>query len=245
MISEIVAYGVKPSNADSWPVQWAQSEQEALNAAQGLIVTVRELSYYQQGVKLFSSITCYESLQRGQHRFLEAVLKRQGRYPETLLDPTAGWGRDAMAAALIGVKVTAIEKQPLPLCFLLYAQHFLYPKLQERLTVIPGCFSQQTFLPEQFECVYLDPLFFDHKKTTSKKAMTLLYQSGLSENAENDLLIEGLQRLQPHTLIVKQPLKAPLPTLPQILSHSRSSRSCRYDIFYINHKKINYAALFS
>lgn len=244
MTVDIIAWGVNPKEHEDWPVVWAHSQEEALKASRGLLVSVRDLAYYENGVKLFTATSCYESLKRGQHVFMESIVKRQNRYPANLLDPTAGWGRDALSVALLGINVTVMEKQDLPLCFLMYAKRYLYPKLASRFNIVPGCFSTHNFQPTEFDCIYLDPLFFDQKKTVSKKAMTLLYHTDQTPDDENHLLVSGLNRLQPQTVIVKHPLKSDLGSLPQVLTHSRTSRSCRYDIFYTNQQKINYATLF-
>lgn len=245
MTVDIIAWGVDPQDHQDWPVRWASSQEDALMASRALLVSLRELAYYENGVKLFTASSCYESLKHGQHLFMESIVKRQNRYPANLLDPTAGWGRDALSVALLGINVTVMEKQTLPLCFLLYAKRYLYPRLSERFTIIPGCFSEHKFEPTEFACLYLDPLFFEQKKTVSKKAMTLLYHTEQTPDNENHLLVSGLDRLQPQTVIVKHPLKSELGALPHVLNHSRTSRSCRYDIFYVNQQKINYASLFS
>lgn len=241
----IVAWGGEPDHPDLWPVRWASSSQEALSHRQALLIDPREIAYYHNGEKIFTSQTCYDSLKRGQHRFFPELLKRQGHRPETLLDPTAGWGREALSAAMSGINVTVMEKQPLPVCFLLYARQYLYPKLLPNLHIVPGCFSQHHFAADNFECIFLDPLFFEQKKSASKKAMSLLYDARSEPQNQNQLLVQGLERLHPKTLVLKQPLKAPQASLPHVLCHSRPSRSCRYDIFYINQQPLSYATLFS
>ena len=92
-------------------------------------------------------------------------------------------------------------------------------------------------------CLYLDPLFFDSKASLSKKAMELLYdlpESLHASQAEQDLCLkQALIYFKIDTLVIKQYRQAkPWLTHKSFVHSEKLTKTCRYDIFYINQQAL-------
>jgi len=227
-----------------WPVVW----EEALSLRHGdledyVFFTENDLILYRQGLPYFSARTCYESVLNNQHAFILKVIERKGKLPKSFVDGTAGWGREALTVALAGVPVTAIEQCALPVLFLHYATEFIFPMVN--LSIIHKNFltyaGENTM--QHVPCLYLDPLFFNSKASLSKKAMELLYdlpESLQTSQVEQDLCLkQALTHFKIDTLVIKQYRQAkPWLAHKSVVYSEKLTKTCRYDIFYINQKFI-------
>jgi hypothetical protein len=226
-----------------WPVQWCANQEDCQDSIFYLILTSCDLILYYKKKPYFSARDCYSTVQRNQHGFVLKALERRDKKPSIVLDPTAGWGREAITLALSGVSVVAIEQSAIPVTFLKYALHFLFP--QASIVIHHENFlnfakrNVETFYP----AIYLDPLFFENKTSLSKKAMELLYNlPEVSEinQAEHDLYLkEGLCLLKTDTLVIKQYKQSPSWLKANIMRSQKMTKTCRYDIYYLNQKMLN------
>jgi len=230
-----------------WPGQW-----EFLNPTNGLpdfsenyiLWADSDLIYYHQGKPFFSATECYQTVKTGQHTLILKAVERKGKLPVQVLDGTAGWGREALTLALAGIAVTAVEQSLLPVLFMHYAKDFLFPASLS-FTIVHQNFQDYTQNHPQvhWPCVYLDPLFFDSKASLSKKAMELLYTLPESENLSQEVhdrtLKCALLSLHIQTLVIKQHRQAsPWFEHKTFVHSSKTTKTCRFDVFYINESPI-------
>ncbi len=234
-----------------WPGQWSPLTE--LSHIDPLVTdyvlwTDLDLVFFHKGQAYFSAKSCYKSVKNNQHRSILKAIERKGKRPKQLLDGTAGWGREAFTIALEGIPVTAVEQSALPVLFMHYAKEFLFSNAL--LTVFHMNFQDytQAYQENQWPCVYLDPLFFDTKASLSKKSMELLYllpeSCNLTQGQHDWALKSGLFPLKTETLVVKQYRHAAPWFLPNTFMHSeKTTKTCRYDVFYINSQSITSHAL--
>lgn len=197
-----------------------------------LVLSKEDLIFYKNGLRFITATECYTSLLQKKHVSLLQIMKRRGKLPCSIVDGTGGWGRDALTFAQAGINTTLFECQELPIIFLHYALQRWFSSLQSLMTIHNKLFSEHSFT--QTECVYLDPLFFDDKKSLSKKTMQSLYDLYPTEkNIQHEDLKKGLLKIKMDTLVIKQP-RLTKPWLANWMIHQRFNRTCRFDIFYIN-----------
>lgn len=160
-----------------------------------------------------------------------------------VIDMTAGLGRDAALLALLGCRVTAIERHPVVFALLedglRRARNTpdMPDALAERLTLVraDAC-DYLDALPadSQPDVIYLDPMFPERTQTALvKKEMRLL--SRLLGGAEDaDRLLQAAVRTGCHRVVVKRPLHAlhlaaPLVRQPPLQFRGRSAR---FDVYF-------------
>ena len=202
-----------------------------------ILINHEDMFYYKNNQKIYSAKQCYQSVLIGQHSSILQMIKRQNKYPTVILDATCGWGKDTISFAQAGISVIAYEREIIPASFFYYALEKIFFSLKNKIEFHFECFSHHQI--EKIDCVYIDPLFFDQKKSLSKKSMELLYElTDLNEYSQIITLAKGLYRLSCHTIITKTPRKAPA-IFKDIMNHSRFNRTCRFDIYYVNHLRLN------
>lgn len=156
-----------------------------------------------------------------------------------IVDMTAGLGRDAAVLALLGCRVTAIERHPV--VFALLEDGLRRARntpetpdaLAERLTLVhaDAC-DYLDALPAdaQPDVIYLDPMFPERTQSAlGKKEMRLL---SLLLGGEEDAvrLLQAALRTGCHRVVVKRPLHAPhLGTQPPLQFRGRSAR---FDVYF-------------
>ena len=161
-----------------------------------------------------------------------------GKKTRTLVDATAGYCQDALLLALMGFRVTAIERSPVVITL---AQDGLRRfaaqsdmALAQRLQLING--DARAFLPSMAprpEAIYLDPMFPGKRKKSAavKKEMRLLRE--LVGNDPDALeLLEISRQVALDRVIVKRPDDAP-PLAPDP-SMSVAGKLVRYDIYLVH-----------
>ncbi len=142
----------------------------------------------------------------------------------SVLDVTAGFGRDAFVLATLGCEVTLLERHPLVFCLLedalQRARDHAAKEDSELLEIIErmhylnsdsATYLQQHRIEQQV--IYIDPMFPERKKSAAvKKEMVLLQQllehsvgqvDSQEENGD-DLLLLALQQ-DVHRVVVKRP----------------------------------------
>lgn len=150
--------------------------------------------------------------------------------PKNILDATAGLGKDAFTFAALGLSVTAIEENPLIYLLLRDAHLRLIerdPELASRLVFKFG--SAIDFFSDQFDVIYLDPMFPEKKKTAlSSGDLQWLQELVQTPSDTKQLLAQALAKTN-RRVVVKRPLKAA--PLGEPVSHSFRGKSVRYDMY--------------
>ena len=176
--------------------------------------------------KFYSRITKFQN---------EALLKKafalQSVKAKKILDATGGLGHDAFILALLGQKVTVVEKN-IGLCILLeealneLPDYSYFDDAVSNIT-IKNCDSRK-FLDSAYEydVIYVDPMFNSNKRLKRTKQMEFMDQY-LAEydNPSDDFFKSDFRRL-----VIKKELRAPA-SIKDSSAISFSGSSIRYDVY--------------
>lgn len=184
---------------------------------------------------------------RASHRRLygggkgEAIAKAVGLHKKstlTVLDATAGLGRDSFVMASIGATVLMVERQPI-VAALLYdglrrakLDSHLALWLPQRLQLLHCSAAQALTEQAAVDVVYLDPMFPAREKSALvKKEMRAFHHVVGDDNDADDLLPLALA-LATKRVVVKRPVQAEFlaNTAPTM---SLTGKSNRFDV-YVN-----------
>ena len=159
-----------------------------------------------------------------------------------ILDCTAGLCRDSFILANAGCQITAIEQNPI--IYTLLQDGFYREKNNDKIAPILNRINlihknSVDFLKnskENFDCVYLDPMFEESKKSRLvKKEMQLFHHLvGFGNNCEKDnqLLFTLAKNITPR-IVVKRPLHGN--NLVSIKpTFTVFGKAIRFDVYSIN-----------
>jgi 16S rRNA (guanine1516-N2)-methyltransferase len=172
----------------------------------------------------------------------KAIGLKKGAKP-TVIDTTAGFGRDAFVLANLGCKVTLIERNPLMATLLADALRRASnnPELIDVIALMSLINDDAVVYLNKFatfdsgsspEVIYMDPMFPSRDKSALvKKDMRLLHQlAGPDTDSEQLLTVARSTALK--RVVVKRPKSAPF-VGNQKPTTSIASKNTRYDV-YIN-----------
>ena len=167
----------------------------------------------------------------------EVVAKALGvkpHYRPTVLDATAGMGRDSLIMAMLGCTVEMQERNQ-PIFYLLENALQRFEKQGgPRELVGELCLSNQNSIENlseiNAEVIYLDPMFPERKKSALVKKEMRLFKLLAGEDLDADnLLIEALKS-NAKRVVVKRPKGAPL-LAGKKPSHEINAKKFRYDVY--------------
>lgn len=151
----------------------------------------------------------------------------------TVVDATAGLGRDAAALAKMGASVIAIERSP-ALAAAWWKELRRGPR---NLAFLEGDakawleeLARQGFRPD---AVYLDPMYpAGDRKAAQQKEMILL-RDLVGDDLDVPELLDAALRTATLRVVVKRPKKAPPLVSPggQPVAHTWEGASTRYDLY--------------
>ena len=163
--------------------------------------------------------------------------------PLSVIDMTAGLGRDAAVLALLGCRVTAIERHPVVFALLedglrrARATANTPDDLAERLTLVraDAC-DYLDALPAdaQPDVIYLDPMFPERTQSALVKKEMRLLSRLLGGEEDADRLLQAALRTGCHRVVVKRPLHAPhlVASLVRQPPLQFRGRSARFDVYF-------------
>ena len=162
----------------------------------------------------------------GKDLLAKACNLKQGK-ALTIIDATAGLGKDAYALALLGAKVIMIEENPI-LCEMLASA---LTQTSKALTLLKGNAEKilASICAEQvIDVIYLDPMFPERKKSALvKKEMQLLQR--LIHETDNENLANIARQQKVKRVVIKRPRHAkPLIKNPH---YQYSGKTCRFDVY--------------
>lgn len=147
---------------------------------------------------------------RGQ-AIAKAVGLKQGVNP-TVVDGTAGLGRDAFVLASLGCQVTLVERNPVVAALLedglrrAYQDADIGPWMQQRMTLVHGSsLTELSTLGEQVDVVYLDPMYPHREKSALVKKEMRVFQSLVGADLDADGLLAPAMELATKRVVVKRP----------------------------------------
>lgn len=162
----------------------------------------------------------------------------RGAIRPTVLDATAGLGRDAFVLAALGCQVTLIERQPVIAALLedglqrarqaggevaeiAGRMHLLHADAIEAMT---------HWADEVPQVIHLDPMFPHREKSALVKKEMRLFRPLAGDDLDAPALLAAALQLASHRVAVKRPRKAPAID-GQPPSAQLNGQSSRYDIY--------------
>lgn len=155
----------------------------------------------------------------------------------TVLDATAGLGRDAFVLACLGCHVQMIERHPVVAALLADGlrraeQAAEVAEIVQRMPLQVGdaieLMRDWTAQPPQV--VHLDPMFPSRDKSALVKKEMRLFQPLVGGDDDAPELLAAALALASHRVVVKRPRKAPA-IAGVTPSYSLDAKSSRYDIY--------------
>ncbi|MCL2906687.1 class I SAM-dependent methyltransferase [Shewanella fodinae] len=148
---------------------------------------------------------------RGQEIAKAAGLK-QGACP-TILDSTAGLGRDAFVLASLGCRVWLIERHPMVAALLAdglsraYADEEIGSWMQQRMQLLPWGTELTNINPQQLpiDVVYLDPMYPHRDNSAQVKKEMRVFQHLVGADDDAAQLLQPALTLASKRVVVKRP----------------------------------------
>ncbi|MDE1483061.1 16S rRNA (guanine(1516)-N(2))-methyltransferase RsmJ [Xenorhabdus bovienii] len=170
----------------------------------------------------------------------EAVAKAVGikkGYLPTVVDATAGLGRDAFVLASIGCQVRMLERHPVVAALLDdglqrgYQNEEIGSWLKERMTLIhTSSITALTDITPPPDVVYLDPMYPHRQKSALVKKEMRVFQSLVGADEDADGLLEPACALAKRRVVVKRPDYAE-PLAGVKASATITTKNHRFDIY--------------
>ena len=177
----------------------------------------------------------YQRISASNQALLQAC-SNQRHNIHKILDLTAGWGIDSFILAQHGKQVTMLEQNSLIHSVisrsLLNASNISRTKAAAQRIVLELGNSidyLQTIARGKYDCIYLDPMFPQHKSNAKPgKEMQLLQK--LTENLDIDACFDLALQKAGNRVVVKRPVRAsPISLLKPDLSYRE--KTIRFDIY--------------
>lgn len=155
----------------------------------------------------------------------------------SILDATAGLGRDAFVLACLECPVIMIERQPVVAALLAdgLARAALSPEvapIAQRMRLLTGdaISLMQNWQAQAPQVIHLDPMFPERDKSALVKKEMRAFKPIVGEDADQAELLAAALALASHRVVVKRPRKAPC--IEGIKpSYELLGKSSRYDIY--------------
>jgi len=163
-----------------------------------------------------------------------------GKKTRVIVDATAGYAQDALLLALMGFRVTAIERSPVVAALARDGLRRLAAQtgttLSGRLELVDG--DARALLPAiapRPDAIYLDPMFPPKRRKSAavKKEMRLLREL-VGDDTDAPELLEISRGIARDRVVVKRPDDAP-PLAPDP-DMSLTGKLVRYDIYLVRNK---------
>lgn len=172
----------------------------------------------------------------GGQSIAKAVGIRQGVRP-SVLDATAGLGRDAFVLATLGCCVHLVERHPLIAALLedglgRAAADAEAGPIVARMRLSQGDAVQlmSAWVGEAPQVVYLDPMFPQRDKSALVKKEMRLFRPLVGDDEDAPALLAAALALASHRVVVKRSRKAPAIDGP-LPSYALEGNSSRFDIY--------------
>ncbi|WP_387692155.1 16S rRNA (guanine(1516)-N(2))-methyltransferase RsmJ [Photorhabdus sp. RM71S] len=170
----------------------------------------------------------------------EAIAKAIGikkDYLPTVVDATAGLGRDAFVLASLGCHVRMLERHPVVAALLDdglqrgYQDEEIGGWLQERMTLLhTSSITALADITPQPDVVYLDPMYPHRQKSALVKKEMRVFQSLVGADEDADSLLSPARALAKRRVVVKRPDYAE-PLAGVAASAAITTKNHRFDIY--------------
>lgn len=151
----------------------------------------------------------------------------------SILDATAGLGRDAFVLAGLGARLWLLERHPVVRLLLLDGLargRRAQPEFFARMTLLDADLVDGVDdLPEP-DVVYLDPMFPERRSKAAVKKDMMLFHELVGSDRDADALLAPALSLARRRVVVKRPRIAP-PLADRPPTYSLTGKSNRFDIY--------------
>lgn len=155
----------------------------------------------------------------------------------TVLDATAGLGRDAFVLAQLGCALTLIERQPLIAALLedglarARADGEVGAIVKQMRLVCGNAIElMDSWSDDPPQVIYLDPMFPHRDKSAQVKKEMRLFRPLAGDDDDAPQLLAAALALATHRVVVKRPRKAPA-IAGQLPGYALEGKSSRFDIY--------------
>lgn len=155
----------------------------------------------------------------------------------SVLDATAGLGRDAFVLATLGCGMTLIERQPIIAALLQdglarAARDSEVAPIAAQMRLLAGNAIElmQDWQGEPPQVIYLDPMFPHRDKSALVKKEMRLFRPLVGDDLDAPALLQAAMALASHRVVVKRPRKAPAVAGAKP-AYALEGKSSRYDIY--------------
>ncbi|MGK9064553.1 class I SAM-dependent methyltransferase [Stutzerimonas chloritidismutans] len=155
----------------------------------------------------------------------------------SVLDATAGLGRDAFVLATLGCELVLCERQPLIAALLedglsRAAMDAEVGPIVARMGLVQGNAIERMarWEGEPPQVIYLDPMFPHRDKSALVKKEMRLFRPFVGDDLDASALLEQALELASHRVVVKRPRKAPAIDGAKP-AYCLEGKSSRYDIY--------------
>lgn len=172
------------------------------------------------------------------HEAIARAVGLKGGHRPTVLDVTAGLGRDAFILASLGCHVTLLERHPIIHALLEDAlqraqQHPTTAAIIQRMTLEhseASAYLARLTPAQRPEVIYLDPMYPQRDKSALVKKEMRVFKQLLGEDADAAQLLQQALGVAQKRVVVKRPAKAePLGGCRP--SHQLMGSSTRMDVY--------------
>lgn len=178
----------------------------------------------------------------GRKQHLPKAVGMKSSQPPTIIDATAGLGRDAFLLASLGSRVTLIERSDIIYELLVAGMEAAHQAggqhrdIIDRMNLIHG--DSITILPHmQADVVLVDPMHPPRQKSALAKAEMRAIRDIVGIDEDQRSLVETALAMAAKRVVLKWPAKAaPLEGL-RPASHQIIGKSIRYDVFMTKRKE--------
>ncbi|MGH8461422.1 MAG: class I SAM-dependent methyltransferase [Stenotrophobium sp.] len=153
----------------------------------------------------------------------------------SVLDATAGLGRDGFTLAALGLQVTMTERHPQILALLMDAQQralrdAAMQSIARRIDIVATDARRLLQQDQHWDAIYLDPMYPHAAKSALPQKEMQLFRELTRGDPDADALLQPARACARRRVVVKRPLRAPwladcAPTL------SLKGTQARFDIY--------------
>lgn len=178
--------------------------------------------------------------QRFAHEMIVKAVAGRSRDPLTVVDATAGLGRDGFLLAAAGFSVTLMERHPAIAALLAdgiarACQDAEMGPVCSRLTLRVGRahdLLQSLPDPHRPDVIYLDPMFPERQKSALVKKEMRIFRDVVGEDEDAVALLDVALQVARKRVVVKRPRKAD-GIGPRKPGHQLVGTSSRFDVYTV------------
>ena len=172
----------------------------------------------------------------------KAIGIKQGKPIPSVLDATAGLGKDSYVFACLGCPVTLIERSPVIAALVKdgierASLNIEFTDIIDNGFVLHNCdaleYIQAIDNDNKPDVIYLDPMYPEKKKSASVKKNMQMLQKLLGHDLDTDKVLDAALEKAGKRIVVKRPKGAPVLEAKKSPTLNYESKGTRYDVYVI------------